>query len=75
MPFEDAEPKFLECCIESGGETLVVVVRYVGDRDDVDVDAVSLVEWAGSAGQLRDGAQIRALLSRMSMSAVGRIRP
>ncbi len=35
VPFENAEPKFLECCIESGGETLVVVVRYVGDRDDV----------------------------------------
>ena len=34
---------------------------YFGDRDDVDVDAVSLVEWAGSAGQLRERDQIRAL--------------
>jgi hypothetical protein len=39
----------------------LVVIRYVGDRDDVDAHAVSLVQWAGSAGQLRDRDQIRAL--------------
>jgi hypothetical protein len=45
----------------SGGEALIVVVRYIGDGDNVDVHAVSLVEWAGSAGQLRDRDQIRLL--------------
>jgi hypothetical protein len=60
VPFEDAESKFLECCVESRGETLIVVARYVGDRDDVDVDPVSVVEWAVPAGQFRDRAQIRA---------------
>ena len=51
---------FSNAASKAGGETLVVVVRYVGDRDDVDVDAVSVVEWAVSAGQFRDRAQIRA---------------
>src|SRR5260221_7951856 len=46
--------------MESRGEALIVVVRYIGDRDNVDVHAVSLVEWAGSAGQLRKRDQIRA---------------
>jgi hypothetical protein len=75
VPFENAEPKFLECCIESRGETLVVVVRYVGDGDDVDETPCRL--WSGLFRPASFPIVRRSvpLLSKMSISAVGRIRP